>query len=101
MEKYIVRFLDLPDALPQSVGKFLLRYELRDFASDSCVNVSWALTELGDSSGVPVILDIDAYRPETLAMHGEGIWTGLEALRDLKNRCFFGSLTDDAVALYT
>jgi uncharacterized protein (TIGR04255 family) len=49
---------------------------------------------------VPVILDIDVFRESRFAVDGNAVWDYLAQLRVLKNRLFFGALTDEAVELY-
>ena len=67
----------------------------------SMVNYTQALdtTEIrADASAV--IIDIDAYRTEACEPSIEPVAERLSSLHDLKNRVFFGSITELAAAMY-
>jgi uncharacterized protein (TIGR04255 family) len=95
---YLQKFADVPDEAPQAMTSFFQRFQLMD--KSSTVNLTLVLETVPQGGPVPVILDIDAFAVKELDPQGEELWNILEELRDLKNRCFFGSLTDRALELY-
>jgi hypothetical protein len=48
----------------------------------------------------PVILDVDAFTGVDINPTDQKLWTILERLRELKNRSFFGTITERAAELY-
>jgi uncharacterized protein (TIGR04255 family) len=49
---------------------------------------------------VPLILDVNAFAGVDLETNDSEIWAVLERLRELKNKCFFGTLTEQAAESY-
>ena len=47
-----------------------------------------------------MILDVDAFIAANLSPADRELWTILERLRELKNRSFFGTITEQAAELY-
>lgn len=99
-QTYLRRFADVPEEVPQSMTSFFQSFHLVDVATKSNVNLNIALESTPQTSEIPVILDIDAFLETDLDPGSEAIWDLLGQLRALKNRCFFGSLTDQALELY-
>jgi len=97
-QKYLHKLVDVPDEAPQAVASFFQRFQLIDVESDARVNLTLALDNTQPGGRVPVILDIDAFR--SLEQPNQDIWGILDRLRDLKNRCFFGTITEAAAELY-
>jgi uncharacterized protein (TIGR04255 family) len=59
-----------------------------------------ALEQVTEGRPLPVILDIDVFRETKYTANSPDIWNYLDELRALKNRFFFGALTEEAVELY-
>ena len=59
-----------------------------------------ALDGMSAGEPVPVILDIDAFIAADLNPMDRELWAILERLRELKNRSFFGTITERAAELY-
>lgn len=97
---YLHKFADVPDEAPQSMTAFFQRFQLIDSASGARVNLTIALESTPPIAPVPVILDVDAFFTQTFNLDEAGMWSALEQLHELKNQCFFGSLTEQAVGLY-
>ena len=94
------KLVDVPDEAPQAVEAFFQRFRLVDAASGARVILTLALDGMSTGGRVPVILDVDAFIAANLnPMDGE-LWTILERLRELKNRSFFGTITERAAELY-
>lgn len=99
-QKYLQKFADVPEEAPQALSSFFQQFQLVDNTTKASVNLTLALESLYPSEPAPVILDVDAFTFSDLAPEDQKLWKTLENLRELKNRCFFGSLTDKAVELY-
>lgn len=97
---FLNRFVELPEGAPQAVEAFFQRFQLVDVSSGGRVALS--LSQKGVREGEPaqVILDIDAFKERDMAADAAEIWSELEQLRVLKNRCFFSTITDRAAELY-
>jgi uncharacterized protein (TIGR04255 family) len=99
-QEYLHKFVDVPDEAPQAVASFFQRLELFDVKSDARVILTLALDGIPPGGRVPVILDVDAFRVTDLDPQNPDLWGTLEKLRELKNRCFFGTITEAAARLY-
>jgi uncharacterized protein (TIGR04255 family) len=51
-------------------------------------------------AGTTVLLDIDAYRAGEYDVRDDRLLVDLEALHDMKNRIFFGSIEEAAARLW-
>lgn len=97
---YLKKFADVPDEAPQAMASFFQNFKLVDITEDAYVNLILALDSLASDGTAPVILDIDVFTSKQMSPASDEVWGVLECLRNLKNKCFFGSLTDRAVELY-
>lgn len=96
-DEYFTAFPRIPPNLPQSLTTFLSRVVVPIEQERATVSVSLALEETQQQGFVSVLLDIDVAR-ETPNLSGSSeIWTTLDSFRSLKNKAFFGSLTEKAV----
>jgi len=100
LEQFLVMLPRIPEGLPEAMSGFLQRYVLHDSEAEATVLLTQALPEASPGPPVPVILDIDVFRPMRFPIHEEATWQYLERLRVLKNRVFFKCLTERAVELY-
>ena len=90
----------VPDNVPQNVGSFLSRVVVRDLQLDIAANITQALEKGVDPNYATIILDIDVYKRGEFDVDGDDIWPIFMQLRDLKNRIFFGSITEKTVRLF-
>lgn len=97
---YVNKLIDVPDEAPQAVEAFLQRFCLVDIESGTRVIVTLALDGLPLEGPAPVILDVDAFVTIHMKPIDGTIWSTLEKLRELKNRSFFGTITEQAAELY-
>jgi uncharacterized protein (TIGR04255 family) len=94
-----------PQGLAPEIADFLVQMTLPGGAEGLQV----AVTQATDSSArtaseLPVILDIDASWERTLAVDAHlhfRLTEALGRLRDLKNRAFFGLITEHLVSTYS
>lgn len=99
-QTYLRKLVDVPDEAPQAVEAFFQRFQLVDAASGARVILTLALDGMPADGLAPVILDVDAFTSTNLDPTDRELWTTLERLRELKNRTFFGTITERAAELY-
>ena len=99
-QMYVNKLIDVPEEAPQAVEAFFQRFQLVDSASGARVILTLALEGMPAGGGAPVILDVDAFTGANLNPMDQELWTILERLRELKNRSFFGTITERAAELY-
>ena len=91
-------FVPTPPGLKVQVGGFLSRLLLRERAGGPLAWITQWLPDADSPDDSPrLILDIDAYRDFPQGIDVEQAWRCLEELRDLKNRLFFSSITEEAL----
>jgi uncharacterized protein (TIGR04255 family) len=99
-QTYLHKLVDVPEEAPQAVEAFFQRFHLVDSASGARVILTLALDGISGGGPAPVILDVDAFIAANLNPMDRELWAILERLRDLKNRSFFGTITERAAELY-
>ena len=99
-QTYLHKLVDVPDEAPQIVETFFQRFQLFDAGSGARVILTLALDGIPLTGAIPVILDVDAFTAVNLKPTDRDLWIILERLRDLKNRSFFGTVTEQAMELY-
>jgi uncharacterized protein (TIGR04255 family) len=99
-ERYLTGLPQMPPEYPQTVSSFLQRFVIQDDACGATAIVTQALEQVPQTPPVPVILDIDVFREARFPPDTMQVWDFLTDLRALKNRLFFGALTEDALRLY-
>ena len=55
---------------------------------------------LNRETHIPYIFDVDVFRSTPDGVDAESLWEQLDELREVKNRVFFESLTDEAKELF-
>jgi uncharacterized protein (TIGR04255 family) len=100
-EKYLTGLPSMPPDYPQSISGFLQRFVIYDEPSGASAIVTQALEQVTTVGPLPVILDIDVYRETKFPADSLELWSFLTDLRQLKNRLFFGALTEAAMELYS
>ncbi len=100
--KYFRTLPQLAPELPQSVANLLMRVVLGVSTGRAVVltMASETVNPAGNSGKIPVILDIDVFQEGDFKPDDPKIWDILEELRELKNRVFFDSLTEEALEVY-
>jgi len=99
-EKFLTGLPVMPPDYPQTVSSFLQRFVVSDAPSGATAILTQALDQVTTAGPLPVILDIDVFRETRFPADGPDVWAYLTDLRELKNRFFFGALTDAAMELY-
>lgn len=96
---YFTTLPAVPEGVRVAAGSFLVRMVLHEEEPPFSASVTQFL-ERADEGAVRLILDIDAFSRETYAVDASIIWGALAGLRDLKNRVFFGSVTEKTLGLF-
>lgn len=91
---------DIPDGLPQTLSSFLTRVVIEDNETRASAIVTQALEKGLDDQSTSVILDIDAYREGHFQSDPSNLTPIFEELHTLKNRIFFGFITEHTAARY-
>jgi uncharacterized protein (TIGR04255 family) len=97
-------FLTAPPPVPKELNvllnHFLTRVTVREPESPIVAHIVQAIQPAPSEEVISVILDIDVFETGAFAPTGGVILPRFAALRELKNRLFFSSLTEQAVALF-
>ena len=104
-ERYLTTAPRTPAGMPPEIADFLVQMTLPGGADGLQV----AVTQATDSTGrtpreLPVIVDIDASWDRAIAVDDRlpaRLAESLDTLRDLKNRVFFGLVTEELVGAYS
>jgi uncharacterized protein (TIGR04255 family) len=99
-ERYLAGLPKMPPDYPQTVSSFFQRFVIYDEQCGATAILTQALEQITEAQPLPVILDIDVFRETKFPVESPEVWQYLSELRSLKNRCFFGALTEEAVELY-
>lgn len=104
-ERYLTTAPRTPAGLPPEIADFLVQTTLPGGAEGLQVAVTQATDSTGrTSTELPVIVDIDASWDRTIAVDDRlpgRLAESLDTLRDLKNRVFFGLVTEELVGAYS
>lgn len=93
-----------PRAVPGTGGAIagFMEVALAKDDSGALVNFTQALDSSTSEHDDPsILLDIDAFRADSFEPNLDEVQRRLDVLHDLKNRVFFGALTDSAVRIFT
>ncbi len=100
-EQYLTAPAPVPKQLGEHLEHFLTRVVIQDAKSGASIAISQALETFNpQTETVSILLDIDVYKLVSLPVEGEEAWELLNAMRELKNRAFFGSVTPKALELF-
>jgi uncharacterized protein (TIGR04255 family) len=98
-------FLTAPPPFPQEIDAvmigFLTQVQVKDPGSSIQATVSQTIQPSNDEPGlIPLILDLDVFEVGTWDPDPGSILKRFSALRMLKNRYFFASITERTVELF-
>ncbi|MDA2925099.1 TIGR04255 family protein [Acidobacteria bacterium AH-259-L09] len=97
--QYLTAPPTVPEGLPRAVGNFLTRLVISEPETGIATNITQALEKV-ESDFATIILDIDTYKKKEFEIDDESIKPTFEKLREIKNRVFFSSITEDTVRLF-
>lgn len=87
-----------PKGLPEVLSNFLVKTVVEDEGSGASISISQVLeAPIAEKNRIPVLIDIDVYKVVELPPESDECWQLLDKMRDLKNRAFFGCLTEKAL----
>jgi uncharacterized protein (TIGR04255 family) len=92
----------IPENLPQDVCHFLTKITILDEKTGIMANIIQGLQSISKKDYVAIMLDIDVFKSKESGSIGfteSELWPTFEQLRDLKNRIFFDSITEETVRL--
>lgn len=88
------------EGIPHGLHNFFVHLELSDPASSIQTVVNMTVDSAATTqSDLPIIFDIDVFRPTSLPAKGKDLFSQFAALRERKNVVFFESLTESALEL--
>ncbi len=98
-------FLTAPPPFPKELTAFITGFLTQVQVQDPGTNIGGTITQTiqqgaGEPGKVPVILDLDIFELGSKSPEPEALLNRFAALRDVKNRYFFSSITDRTVELY-
>jgi len=88
----------LPETLPQELSQYLLRLLVHE--NDLAAGIIQALVKSPKRAHIGIILDIDVFKVSEGGINDESIWPTFDRLRELKNRIFFGLITEETTRLF-
>lgn len=100
LDEYLRAAPSLPPELASPPANFLQRYVVHDRETDAKAIITQARQRPDAVEGVPVLLDLDCFVERPFGPDGTSAFAVLAQLRALKNRLFFGLVTDLALRLY-
>lgn len=97
---YLTAPPSIPKNAPQAVSSFLTRVVVHDSEWQLDANITQAMERSAKRDFVTVIIDVDAYKAGEFVPQTDDIWMVFNHLRDLKNRIFFGSITEKTARMF-
>lgn len=98
--EYFVAPPSLPESLRLHVNDLVSRLTVLDPDTGLQAHVTHVLQDDLQPDSMGMILDIDVFRAARLEADASRLWPGLGELRELKNRIFFESITDQNAEVY-
>jgi uncharacterized protein (TIGR04255 family) len=96
LERILLTPVPVPKDSPDLVAELFSRIVLRDPENDIAGIVVTAVQPTPDPRQANLVIDIDAYREVSSGpANGAGVERTLDALHELKNKLFFGSITEE------
>lgn len=101
VENYFKIHLPIPEEIPKTFSNFLSRITVFDEETKNEATVTFLMDAIKDTPQGRVILDIDAHRSGPFSPTDlEELWQIFESLREMKNRIFFGYITEKTVEAF-
>jgi uncharacterized protein (TIGR04255 family) len=100
LSRYLTRVPMAPAGAPGGIQSYLSRVETFDAASGHRAITTETLRPGMPPGLVDVVIDIDAFRIGEFSTDWAQMAPAVNALRDLKNRVFFGSIMEEAAERY-
>jgi uncharacterized protein (TIGR04255 family) len=98
LEDYFLMVPSVPPELPQATASMLTQLKLHDLRTGAASSISISTQNI-EGGALPVVFDIDVFKGGEFNISERTYWDALERLRELKNRIFFGCITDKTLEL--
>ncbi len=98
--EYLVAPPKVAAPIPQVIREFLTRLIVRDERRNASAVIVQLLESQMDPNTISLLLDIDAFREESLAPDDPALTAIFGELRKLKNDIFFASITETTAEIY-
>ncbi len=99
LTQYLTAPPTIPAGVPTLLSGFLTRVVVHEEESGITANITQSL-ERDPSNRVTIILDIDVYKGQNFETSDTGISLIFQKLREMKNRIFFSSITEQTAELF-
>ncbi len=90
----------VPDNAPNQISNFLNKITVHDQKEDIMAIITQTLGQSPKPNYATIILDIDVFKRKEFLIRDEDMWLIFEKIRNLKNRLFFGSITEKTARLF-
>jgi uncharacterized protein (TIGR04255 family) len=98
--QYLTDPPSISDGAPTQLTGYFKRASAYDPDSKTSANIVQALERSTSQNAITLILDIDVYRTTTFEPSDAAIVNVFAGLRDMKNRMFFGAITERTAEMY-
>lgn len=100
LSDYLTKAPDTPDNVSGTMTSFLTRVTFVEDQTGILANVTQSSGTPDPTKGMQIIIDLDVYKNGPFKLNNTNLQEIFFQLRDLKNRAFFGSITDKTVRLF-
>jgi uncharacterized protein (TIGR04255 family) len=100
LSEYLTSPPAAPEVLASTIRAYLTRMVLQEPESGNSMTITQASEPSTDPDHIVVLLDVDAFRDVDMSPTDEGVVPILQALRNLKNQAFFGSITERTAEMF-
>lgn len=100
LSDYLTAPPGVPDGVPDQLAGFLTKVIIQEKDTGISATITQASQVQLDPQSAAIILDIEAHRASDAGVLQDEFEDVLDKLHDMKNRLFFGSLTDDLIKRY-
>ncbi len=97
IQDYLLTYPLVSSVLPREMSDFFMRMILHENGLQAILSIA---TQNRDPNTRTLLIDVDAFKLSDFNMNHDEIWNCIESLRALKNKIFFGCLTDLALEKY-
>lgn len=99
-DRYLHLLPGLPEGLPDQVADVFLRVVVPSDDAGRKVILTQRIEPPSSNDCLSVVLDVEAFREASTGLEADNLLGELQQLRTLKNKAFFGSLTEEALEPY-
>ena len=98
---YLLTTPEISPDVPQELVGFFMHLVIPSADRTSFANVIQMMeSPISGTDLLPLIFDIDVFKPEAFQPRSEALWEAFGALRDFKNQIFYGSIKEKTKELF-